>query len=49
MTSIWGLSTLRREDREQHIGKEVEYGKVDRYDQDLHWLRDDGRTDSQDY
>jgi hypothetical protein len=41
MTSIWGLSTLRRQDRERHIGKEVEYGKVDHYDQDLDWLPDD--------
>ena len=49
MTSIRGLSTLRREDREQHIGKEVEYGKVDRYDQDPDWLRDDGGTYRQDY
>jgi hypothetical protein len=48
MTSIWGLSTLRREDRERHIGEEVEYGKVDRYDQDPDWLRDDGGTYRQD-
>jgi menaquinone-dependent protoporphyrinogen oxidase len=27
MTSIWGLSTLRQQDRERHIGKEVEYGR----------------------